>query len=69
MAEKKYFPVAEAAQILQISPRNLKAYIPELKSGKHYQDRRRAGARKAKYFFNTEAILEYWNTIAASRKP
>lgn len=68
MAEKKYFPLSEAAEKLDISPRTLKTYIPELKSGKHYQDRRKAGARKSQYFFNIEAIIEYWNTNPASRR-
>jgi hypothetical protein len=68
MAEKKYFTIAEAAKMLQVSQRVLKNYIPELKHGKHYQDRRKRGARKANLFFNVEAILEYWNTQPELRK-
>lgn len=68
MPEKKYFAIAEAAEMLQVSQRTLKKYIPELKHGKHYQDRRKKGARKAQYFFNIEEIICYWNANPAQRK-
>ena len=68
MAEKKYFPLGEAAEMLQVTKRVLKRYIPELKHGVHYQDRRKKGDRKAQYFFNVDAIVEYWNTKPAIRE-
>jgi hypothetical protein len=68
MAEKKYFAIAEAAKMLEISEYTLRQYIPELQHGKHYQDRRKKGARKSKFFLNVEAITEYWNTQPERRK-
>lgn len=68
MAEKKYFPIAEAAKQLEISERTLRNFLPELKHGEHYQDRRKKGGRKAKYFVNIEAVVTYWNTKPERRK-
>lgn len=68
MAEKKYFAIAEAAKELGISERTLRNYLPELKHGEHYQDRRKKGARKAKYFVNIEALEKYWSINPERRK-
>ncbi|TYQ24111.1 hypothetical protein PseudUWO311_20225 [Pseudanabaena sp. UWO311] len=58
----KYLPTAAAAEALGLSSgKALIGYLSELKQGVHYQDRRKAGARKAKYFFNVEAIRNYWD--------
>jgi predicted transcriptional regulator len=61
MAEKKYFPVAEAAEMLGKTERDLRAYLPELQHGKHYQDRRKKGKRKNDIFINVQALEEYWD--------
>jgi len=58
----KYLPTAAAAEDLGLANgKALLGYLKELKQGTHYQDRRKVGARKAKYFFNTEAIRIYWD--------
>ncbi|CAN1212886.1 Helix-turn-helix domain-containing protein [Tumidithrix helvetica PCC 7403] len=58
----KYLPTIAAAEALGLSSgKALLGYLSELKQGVHYQDRRKVGARKAKYFFNVDAIRSYWD--------
>lgn len=66
--EKKYFPMGEALQILGVCRGTLRKYLKEFKHGVHYQDRRKKGGRKAKLFFNIQAIIEYWETPPEKRK-
>jgi len=62
IAKTLYLPTAIAASELGLSnSKALLGYVGELKQGIHYQDRRKIGARKAKYFFNVDAIRKYWD--------
>ena len=67
MSDKKYFPTGEALQLLGVCRGTLTKYMKELKHGVHYQDRRKKGDRKAKIYWNVDAIKQYWDAAPERR--
>lgn len=68
----QFFKTSDAIAELQkefpsTNAKELKAWLPYLKHGTDYVDKRKPDARKASYWWNVKAIVEKWKLLPEQR--
>jgi len=68
----QFYKTSEAIAKLQeefpsTNAKELKSWLPYLKHGQDYVDKRKPNARKASYWWNVQAIIAKWKLLPEQR--